>query len=82
MTFSALLIKCRAFRQEQEQQHYSLPASAGLCNIPLPDVDYVPSSLPTLLGVMESRLTTLSLLGVICQHDQQTQNKPAQTSYS
>jgi len=57
------VIRCRAFRQEKEQQHYSLPASAVLCNIHLPDVDYVPSSLPTLLGVMELRLTMLSLLG-------------------
>ena len=56
MTFSALVIRYRACRQEEQQQHSVLPAAALLCGIPLPDVYCVLTSLPDLVEVAESCL--------------------------
>ena len=50
---SALLIRSKAYRQEEEWQHSVLPAAALLCGIPLLDLYCVLTSLPALLGVVE-----------------------------
>jgi len=50
---SALLIRSRAYRQEEDWQHSVLSASAFLCVISLPDVYCVLTTLPALLGVVD-----------------------------
>ena len=84
-----MLIRSRAYKQEEEKQHSVLPASALQCGAPLPNVDCVLTSLPALLvcgGAMASKEQHLAYCFQTFlqqpQHDQQTQSTPAQTPSS